>query len=522
MVSRGAYCLGVVAVVVAATMCLVQPTMGINIRRFDLFEHESLVHFGQDGGVFELDGDSDEAKLKVHFYELIGLMGDFWGAGSFTDSICLANDPPRRFFEIADQIKGTWRSHGGIAKRNALIHGLRKQLRNELEKFKGADVEAEMSMEEVIKQLNDAKKASPPSDFGSNDMVNMRRELVRVGDMNTQADILGGNIDHFSECAVKITDKVSREINAMFRAGMLKEANFYLASMFHFTSDLFSAGHTITPYFFGCRGAKASINEGLTRNAMHDECNINGLPVKNSIGEWTAYGDMWLYSNKARLQRKWVWESLKRIKDNVLSNDFNPYTVLGLLPKWDRSKEQPCPMYLKVDDLMMLRINFLPQDADCGGHDTASWFAKGGVTSVAKEHAIGVATSVGNIASSSWGYLSSFWSKQDPEVVQQQAEEQPEKPDSQKTAVLVHGKKCCYSYATCFGKKSAAGDAGKYKDFTQGALWDSASATVEGIKAISPSLPGSQAPEPLTKPFKLVTKNDPALNGIRDQEPPSF
>ena len=252
MASRGAYCLGLVAMMVAA-MCLVQPSWGMNMRRFDLFEHESLLRFDQDGGLYELEGDNldPNTKLRVHFYELIGLFGDFWGAGSFTDSVCLAQDAPRRFFELADQIRGQWRSEAGIQRRNALITGLRKQLRDELEKYT-TDAQIipgnhQMSMESIIAALNQKNTVAPPQDFGANDMLNMARTPVQSGDMTSQANILGGNIDHFSDCAVMATDKVSREINLMFRAGRVKEANFYLAALFHFTSDLFSGGHTITP-----------------------------------------------------------------------------------------------------------------------------------------------------------------------------------------------------------------------------------------------------------------------------------
>lgn len=131
----------------------------------------------------------------------------------------------------------------------------------------------------------------------------------------------------------------------------------------HFLSDSFASGHVRTPrHEIEKQVYLPSILNLLLANLMHDEDNRLGLNVVNQEGNfWTAYGDNYLFTDQAELQRMILLQAMQRsansIYDTFESGNFpEQFSELKLVPILEKVEQlnQTSPLF-KVENGILLK-----------------------------------------------------------------------------------------------------------------------------------------------------------------------
>jgi hypothetical protein len=334
--------------------------------------------------------------------EIIGWAGDFWGHAGI--QVCASS---------GWKLTTTWDTfiapamamYMGVDKDEyqSYVFRLRQQTQDEIRDMLESQPKWVDRYTELQRNFNEGLQDHM---FNNQDLYMYDRRIY-PGIYMKQADMLLANVDHFGSCAELTFGAINTEI-ATRAEWTLNDRLFFFSYSLHFYTDQFSAGHILTPRqallsicsdgsSFGLEILKG-VTAGASANAMHDEININGLPVSINTGDETKnvilYGDGSLFRNNQYITlspiRSIIGEVIKYLVANYNGENIDINKVKGgytslinklvaAMPQWNpkdpRNSDFPCPYYMTEGYLkagrskpdspntpVYVRDNFLPTE----------------------------------------------------------------------------------------------------------------------------------------------------------------
>lgn len=275
--------------------------------------------------------------LKLSYGELVSFGGDMFGDARHPISRCSPEEQKTCFLRQFNALaEGGQKDDSQCSSSFVQVKNIRQYL-HELDQ---AMLEAE-------------KQGQPASEFYELHAQEISKSLNRItcggsfisdylpfGQYIKLAQV---NFDHFlpdARTAYQAGHRVALETalhaHQKLMAGQQDEAQQLLELAYaqnafanHFLTDAFSSGHMRTPRQAIDKGILLpAVLKLLIANLMHDEDNRLGLNVVNAQGmSWKAYGDGYLFTKDAQMQRLILLQAMQQSADSVYET-----AILGLLP----------------------------------------------------------------------------------------------------------------------------------------------------------------------------------------------